>query len=96
MTEVENKTPDFSNLVRKNDYDAKILGIESTSDYNKFSKDNVADKIKSEGLTNKSVIVGFINNTDLDKKVATLSTKAELKAEQDKITKLLAFDSNYF
>ena len=96
MTEVENKTPDFSNLVRKNDYDAKILGIESTPDYNKFSKDNVADKIKSEGLPNKSVIVGFINNTDLDKKVATLSTKAELKAEQDKITKLLAFDSNHF
>ena len=68
MTEVENKTPDFSNLVRKNDYDAKILGIESTPDYNKFSKDNVADKIKSEGLTNKSVIVGFINNTDLELK----------------------------
>ena len=68
MTEVENKTLDFSNLVRKNDYDAKILGIESTPDYNKFSKDNVADKIKSEGLTNKSVIVGFINNTDLELK----------------------------
>ena len=68
MTEVENKTPDLSNLVRKNDYDAKILGIESTPDYNKFSKDNVADKIKSEGLTNKSVIVGFINNTDLELK----------------------------
>ena len=77
MTEVENKTPDFSNLVRKNDYDAKILGIESTSDYNKFSKDNVADKIKSEGLTNKSVIVGFINNTDLDKKSSNIISKTK-------------------
>ena len=29
-------------------------------------------------------------------KVATLATKAELKAEQDKIIKLQAFDSSYF
>ena len=30
------------------------------------------------------------------KKVAALATKAELKAEQDKIIKLKAFDSSYF
>ena len=28
--------------------------------------------------------------------MGTLATKAEIKAEQDKITKLQAFDSNYF
>ena len=33
---------------------------------------------------------------DLDKNLATLATKAELKAEQDKITNLPAFDSSYF
>ena len=32
----------------------------------------------------------------LIKKVATVATKAELKAEQDKIKKLQAFDSSYF
>ena len=32
----------------------------------------------------------------MDKKVATLVTKAELKAEQDKVTKLQAIDSSYF
>ena len=32
----------------------------------------------------------------MDKRVATLATKAGLKAEQDKITKLQAFDSSYF
>ena len=32
----------------------------------------------------------------MNKKVATLATKAELKAEQDKIVKLQAFDSSYF
>ena len=39
-----------------------------------------------------------MNNADLDKKVATLATKAELKlkAEQDEIIKLQAFDSSYF
>ena len=40
-------------------------------------------------MVDKSAIAGFINNTDLDKKkIATLATQAELKAEQDKITKL--------
>ena len=38
----------------------------------------------------------FINNADLNKKVATLATKAELKAEQDKILQLKSFDSSYF
>ena len=31
-----------------------------------------------------------------EKKIATLVTKAELKAEQDKIVKFQAFDSSYF
>ena len=40
--------------------------------------DIVANKIKSEGLVDKSAIEGFINNVGLDKKkVATLATKAE-------------------
>ena len=37
----------------------------------------------------------FIDNSDLNKKVETLAIKAELKAEQEKITKLEAFDSSY-
>ena len=32
----------------------------------------------------------------MNKKVAALATKAELKAEQDEILKLQAFDSSYF
>ena len=40
---------------------------------------------------------GFINNADLDKKkVATLAPNAALKAKQDKIITLEAFDSSYF
>ena len=57
------------------------------SDYNKFNEKELVDK---------SAIVRIINNTDLNKKVATLATKVEQKAQQDKITKLQAFDSGYF
>ena len=34
--------------------------------------------------------------SNLNTKLATLATKAELKAEQDKIMKLQGFDSHYF
>ena len=38
-------------------------------------------KIKSKGLVDKSDISGLVNNSDLDKEITTLATKAELKAE---------------
>ena len=53
-------------------------------------------RIKEKQLVDKSDIAGFINSSDLNRKVATLATKAELEAEQDKTTKLEAFDSSYF
>ena len=40
-----------------------------------------ANKIKGVELVNKSDIVGFLNNADLDKTVATLASKAESRAE---------------
>ena len=47
-------------------------------------------------MFNKSAFTGFINKVDLVKKVAIFTTKVELNIEQDKITKLQAFDSSYF
>ena len=38
----------------------------------------------------------LVNNTDLDKKIETLATKAELKAEQDKTVKHQRNDLNLF
>ena len=58
------------------------------ADQNKFTSQTLDAKIKQKQLVDKSAIAGFINNADLNKKVATLATKAELKAEQDKIIKL--------
>ena len=46
--------------------------------------------IKETGLVDKLDISGFKDTSDLDKK-----KKAELKSEQDKTTKLQAFDSRY-
>ena len=44
---------------------------------------------QKSGLVKKSDISGFIDNSNLDKKIATLATKAELKSEQDKIIELV-------
>ena len=53
-------------------------------------------KIKQKELVDKSAVAGFINNTDLNKKVAALAQKPELKAVKDKIVKLEIHDLNYF
>ena len=47
-------------------------------------------------MIDKFIIAGFINNADLNKKVEALTTKAELKAAQDKMIMLQVFDSSYF
>ena len=47
-------------------------------------------------MVDKSDIARFVYNSDLNKKLATLATKTELKAGQDKIIKSQAFDSSYF
>ena len=70
----------------------KILAIENeyitTADYYKFTKDIVAERIKN--------IIHLVKDFDLNKKVMTLATKAELKAQQDKIINLEALDSSCF
>ena len=62
--------PDVSILLKKTDYDGKILDIEAkyftTADYNKFTSPTLDAKIKRERLVDKSAIAGFINNADLD------------------------------
>ena len=99
LNAVKNKTPDVSNLVKKN-YDAKITVIENkyitTADKNKFTKDIVANNMKSKNFVDEFANGGFISNAGLDKKVAILVTKAELKVEQDRIIKLQELHSSTF
>ena len=90
----------LSYLVKKTAFNGKILNTESKhitiSEYNKFTGEIFDAKIKEKDLFDKSDIPGFISNSDLNKKIAGLRIKAELKAEQDKITKPQAFHSSYF
>ena len=82
MTAVENKTPNVDNLVKKKQkhYSVKILYIENkfiiTVGYYEFTKNVVANKIKSEGLVDKSAIAGFINSADCYKKNNNISNKS--------------------
>ena len=86
-------------MKKKTDYDVKILDIKTkfltTSDYNKFTSEILNAKIKKE-LVDKSDISEFINDFDLDKKRATLPTRAELNGKQDKIMELQEFSLSYF
>ena len=51
---------------------------------------------KKRKIVNESHISRFINNTDLDERITKIATTAELKAEQDKITKLQTYNFSYF
>ena len=50
--------------------------------------------IKQKKLVNKSNISNLVKNSDFNPKLAKLATKAELKAEEDKIVKHEAVDSS--
>ena len=71
--------------MKKADINAKILDNEwkyfTTSDYNKFTNDILDEKIKNKEIVNESGVSRFTNNSDLDKKIATLTTKAEKKSK---------------
>ena len=63
----------------------------TTSDFNKFTSNALDATITKKKL---------INESDLDRKIkeeiTTLATKAELKAEQDKMVKLQTYDLSLF
>ena len=52
--------------------------------------------IKEKGFIEKSNISNLIKNSDLNTKLATLATKAELQAKQNKIVQLQTPDLSYF
>ena len=77
MTVLDNKIPDLSGLVKKTDYDGKILKIEgkycTTSDCNKFTNNILNAKVKQKQLANKSSISNLVKNSDLITNFATLA-----------------------
>ena len=95
IEELYSKIPDLSGLVKKTHYHAQMLEIEGkyfiNFDHNKFMSDLLDGKIKQKELVNQS----DISNSDLNTKLL-ITTKAELKAGQDKIVQLQEFDPLYF
>ena len=65
-------------------------------DYNKFTSGILHAKIKQKELVSKLHISNLIKNSDLNTKLATWATRAELNVEQDKIAKLEVFDLQKF
>ena len=62
---VENKIPNVNDIVKKTDFDIKILDIQSnyfvTSNYNKFTNEIVNARKKEKDLVNKFDILGFLD-----------------------------------
>ena len=59
--------------------------------YNQFTKDIIANNIKSKELVNKFDIAGFINNAELNKKSSNISDKSRTKSrtrQNNKITSI--------
>ena len=61
-------------------YEAKYF---TKSDYKKFMGKTRDSKIKERRFVDKSDLSGFIDHSDLDKKMATLATKTKIKSKQD-------------
>ena len=66
------------------------------SDFNKLTIDTFDAEIKNKDLNNRSDISGFINDSDSSKKLLTLPTQAESKAEQDRTMKSQTLVFSYF
>ena len=66
FSKVKNKIPVVSDLVKKTDYDAKILKGKciAASDYNKFTNDILDANMKQQKLVNKSNISNLIKKSD--------------------------------
>ena len=88
ISEVENRIPSVSGLVKKTEYDAKIKDIEgkyfTNADYNKFTSDKLDLNIKQKELVDKS---------DIDKKLINInkkitSNKTKHKEADKKLTDL--------
>ena len=104
LTAVENKIPDVSNLVKKTDYDAKILDVEkkvtdhdndkyiTTSEFNKVTAEYFATRLAQANLVTKT---GFNASTiSLNKKISSNKTKHLIV--ENELKKLKKFYSNYF
>ena len=77
FTTVENKMPNVSNLVKKTDYNTKVIEIEkkisdhgldkyiATPEFNNLTAENFAARLAQANLARKSDIANFVKKADL-------------------------------
>ena len=68
----------------------------TNSDYNKFTKEILDERIKQNELVNKSDVSNLLKDSNLNKKLGTLATESDPKAEQDIIATLQTHDLSCF
>ena len=75
---VENKTPDVSSLVKKTDYDAKILDIDkkvTDHDHDKYITTSEVNKLAAENFAARLAQANLVTKTDFDAKLRSLNNK---------------------
>ena len=85
---------------KKTDDNPEIKDIKNkcftTFDYNKFPNNTLNGKITATKLVNQSGLNKMVKPLTKEAEIKKLATKAELKAEQDKIVKLQTYDLSLF
>ena len=84
LSAVGNDVSNISDVIKKKKKKEQIL----MQKQEKLRVNILDENIGQKDLVHKSDLPGFINKTDLNRKIKTLPTKAELKEEQVKIVKL--------
>ena len=98
LTAAENEIPNVTNLVKKTEYNTKIYEIEkkitdhnhdkyiTTPEFNKFTAEIFALRLKRANLASKRDIANFLNKTDFDNKLKDVtSNKNELNKLSEKV-----------
>ena len=76
MTAVENKIPDVSSLVKKTDYDAKILDIEkkvTDHDHDEYITTSEINKLTTENFKARLSQAKLVTKTYFDAKLKSLN-----------------------
>ena len=85
------------NQWKKTAYDDKITDIKEKISILLITINlQININIKTKKMVNESNIFNLIKDSDFNTKIATSVTKAELKAEQDKIVSLQTHDLSYY
>ena len=88
MTAVENKIADTSNLVKKTDYNTKIIEIEkklNDHNHNKYMTTTEFNKLATDTFNARIVQATLVKKTDFDDKLTDLNREIVSNKTKDKI-----------